>query len=134
MSTTKSIKTTVEQLSVLYWLRLLDRMDVEGAETLGQKYFCLSLDSIGIEQEKFDKTVTELAEKGLLKESQDEEYYLAFTDIGITVTDILEKLDKLKVMKFKTVKEIHKFMIENKDDIIRILCAFGPTIIELITK
>ncbi len=91
MGTSKSIKATVEQLSVLYWIRLLDKMDVENASTLGQKYFCLSLDSIGIEQEQFDKTVTELAEMGLLKESLGEEYDLAFTDIGITVADLLEK-------------------------------------------
>lgn len=134
MATKETIKATVEQLSVLYWLRLLDKMEVENATTLGEKYFCLSLDSIGIEQDQFDSTVTDLAKIGLLKEKQGEEYQLAFTDLGIAVADALESMDKLKAMGFRAVTEIKEFMSEHKDEIMRLFIAFGPTVIQLITK
>lgn len=134
MGTQQKIKLTVEHLSVLYWLWLLDKQDVEDASTLGEKYFRIALDSIGIEQAQFDKIVTELADKGLMIEIQSNEYYLAFTDTGVAISAILEKLDKLRALGFRTVSEIKDFMIAHKDEIIQLIAAFGPTAIEFIFK
>lgn len=134
MGTIQPIKATVEQLSVLYWLRLLDKMEVENTPTLGEKYFCLSLDSIGIEQDQFDNIVTDLAKLSLLEEKQGEEYQLAFTNLGIAVADALESIDKLKAMGFRAVTEIKDFMIDHKDEIMQLLTALGPAIIEVIAK
>lgn len=111
-------RITVEELSVLMWLKVLDDFELitdegEVIESLSEKmvrFDTKSDEDAPIKAEFFYDTVNKLEELGLVTD-------LSLSDSGTKIASTLLAMEKAKIKITTSFKEIVKFVKENREEI-----------------
>lgn len=112
-------RITAEELSVLMWLKLLDDFeliteDEEVVEALSEKIDRFDMMTADIEPQFFYDTVNKLEGLGFVTE-------LSLSDLGTKVASALLAMENAKIKVTTSLKEIVKFVKDNKEEIISVL-------------
>lgn len=119
-------RITAEELSVLMWLKVLDDFELitdegEVIESLSEKIDRFDMMTADIEPQFFYDTVNKLEELGLVTE-------LSLSDLGTSVASSSLAMANAKIQVTTSLKEIVKFVKENKEEIISVLEVIGAVV------
>lgn len=122
----ESKRLTAEELSVLVWLKLLDDFELtteegERVENLSEKIDRFDMMTADIEPQFFYDTVRKLEELGMVTE-------LSLADLGTKVASALLAMENAKIKVTTSLKEIVKFVKDNKEKIISVLEVIGAVV------
>lgn len=126
----KQEKLTLDHLTALLWLKILDDNEFpeyDELKTLGGKFNHFNVepddDKEAEERANMNIAVDELAEMGYIKKTYDDDdnLDLAFTSKGLEIATKLASLDRMKLKGLKGFRDIKKFLYDNKDTIIKLI-------------